>query len=162
MKQKGIVTCLLCVCIYISYAHDTLNQKQTYSFRFQSLQGKLQKNFEGLPPYSYSQYYEFDVLRNVNGSKEWHASYSFPETGVSFLYGDLGNDSVLGSVFSAYPTLYFNTFRTNKLGLLIKAGVGFAYFNTPFNMHTNTENIIIGSHITNITTLGLLLRYQLT
>ncbi len=162
MKKSIGILCISFLCVFNAYTQDSVSQKQTYLLRFHASQGKVINNFKELPPYSNSQYFECDLLRNTNGSKEWHAQYLFPEIGVSFLYGNLGNDSILGSMYSAYPTWYFHVFRTRKLGALIKAGVGFAYFNSPFNIHTNQKNIIIGSHITNITTFSFLLRYQLT
>jgi len=137
------------------------NEKNAYTYRLSFLSGKLLENYEGLPSYGKSNYFEFDIHRQANNYEIWKQSYFFPEIGASVLYGNLGNDSILGSVFSIYPSWYFNIYRTNRLGVLLKMGVGFSYFNKPFNLIDNPSNIFVGSHITNITSLGASVRIKI-
>ncbi len=81
--------------------------------------------------------------------------YRKPEVGISGLYGYLGKTDVLGSVFALYPTWRYSFFEGHSIGLNVKLGSGFAWFTNPHDKIDNPDNLLIGSHFTNITELSL-------
>jgi len=160
MKILSVFVFLCSITLHvIAQKHDTLNP---YVYRANVLNGNVKDIFSDLPPHKESTYLELEWHKQANQNIEWENTYFFPERGYTFLYGNLGNDSVMGSVFSIYPSWYFSVLRTKRIGLLLKAGVGFAYFNKPFNLYNNPTNIFVGSNITNITNIGASLRIRLT
>lgn len=124
--------------------------------------GKAVVNHPAFPKVGISQLTEFSLLRQCNGAETWHQYYHFPETGVSFLFGTLGNRKVLGNVFASYAFINFENKSKKKLVIQRKIGFGFAYFNKPYNIQNNTENIVIGSHITAVASFVLGFKYRLT
>ena len=81
--------------------------------------------------------------------------YYKPQIGFSGLVGFLGQKDVLGSVYAFYPTWNYSLFNAQTIGIQIKLGTGFAWFSKPYDKFDNPENELIGSHINNITEIGL-------
>ena len=81
--------------------------------------------------------------------------YYKPQIGFSGLVGFLGQKDVLGSVYAFYPTWNYSLFNAQTIGIQIKLGTGFAWFSKPYDKFDNPENELIGSHVNNITEIGL-------
>ena len=88
------------------------------------------------------------------GKNWWNSYYKFPQTGILLLYGSLGDKDVLGSNISIVPNISFKLVRKNRFSLEALLGMGFAWFNKPYDIVDNPENIVIGSHISNVTILS--------
>ncbi len=97
----------------------------------------------------------------TKGQKEWHQSYGYPQVGVSFFYGTMGNRQELGMVLGFIPTITFNSLNTNKWNVKINVGLGFSYYQTPYDSISNPYNILIGSHITNLSIASLFVHRQI-
>lgn len=135
------------------FAQDT--QESPFKIRATVYSGKMMDIYAGVPPFKKSLFVECDINKQLNGNKAYHAYYGHPELGLSFQFGDWGNNNYLGQSFAVYPSMRFNIRREKTLGGYFKAGIGFAYFNKPYDLFDNPDNVFIGSHITNITTFGL-------
>ena len=81
--------------------------------------------------------------------------YYKPQIGFSGLVGFLGQKDVLGSVYAFYPTWNYSLLNEQTIGIQIKLGTGFAWFSKPYDKFDNPQNELIGSHINNITEIGL-------
>ena len=86
--------------------------------------------------------------------------YYKPQIGFSGLVGFLGQKDVLGSVYAFYPTWNYSLLNEQTIGIQIKLGTGFAWFSKPYDKFDNPENELIGSHINNITEIGLELWFR--
>ena len=86
--------------------------------------------------------------------------YYKPQIGFSGLVGFLGQKDVLGSVYAFYPTWNYSLLNEQTIGIQIKLGTGFAWFSKPYDKVDNPENELIGSHINNITEIGLELWFR--
>ncbi len=115
--------------------------------------GKILDIYPDFPDRGASFFGGVNVGWQTRGKHWWENYYKFPKTGVMLLYGYLGNSSVLGSNVSVVPNISFEPFRNGNFSFNIVFGMGFSYFNKPYDRISNPENIIIGSHITNITML---------
>ncbi len=93
---------------------------------------------------------EVQIAKQTEGKKEWHQAYNFPEFGLSLIGGYLGNNDELGQTIGLIPHLTLNIKRKKNWRLKLKLGLGFAYFNRPYHISENRTNILIGSHITNL------------
>lgn len=112
------------------------------------------------PESGVSNYIDINMLWQTTGSKDWHQNYLYPEMGIGFIHGDLGNDSVYGQLTALYPTWIIKSRKDKKIGVDFKMGLGFAYFNKPYDRLSNLSNEVIGSTITNFTKVGFGLRYS--
>jgi hypothetical protein len=92
----------------------------------------------------------------------WYRKYKSPEIGCALVYGNLGNDAVLGRQIAVMPNISFDARHNSRWGFRTKIGMGLAWFNKPYNINTNPTNFLIGSSITNITNLSFCYRYSLT
>lgn len=149
--------------INLIYATDTTHiQKSKLHYELAESVGKAIANQPSFPAVKAAQLTEFSILRQCNGAERWHQYYHFPETGITFLFGTLGNQKVLGNVFAAFSTINFEKKTNKKLVFQKKIGFGFAYFNQPYNIQTNRENIVVGSPVTAIASLVLGAKYKLS
>lgn len=117
--------------------------------------GKIVDNFPNFPENKTSFLCELGYYTLTDGQKEWQQFYKYPQVGISLVYGYFGNRDVLGQSISILPNMSFFIKRTGNFYFQLKMGMGFAFFNKPYSKTDNPENIVIGSHITNISTLSL-------
>ena len=115
----------------------------------------MMKIYDKSPIVNNSRFYGLNILWQTDGSDAWHKSYSLPEVGINIFYNYLGNDTVLGRSLGICPNMIFKFRGQKKWGAFLKIATGFAYFNKPYNKESNPENLVIGSHITNMTNLCL-------
>jgi hypothetical protein len=146
-------------CVFITHVNAQIDSSKTKS-KFENLsfavdyyQGKMMKIYDKSPIVNNSKFYSLNVLWQTDGSKCWHRSYSLPDIGVSFFYNYLGNDTVLGRSVGICPNIIIKIRGQKRWGAFFKLATGFAYFNKPYNRESNPENLVIGSHITNMTNL---------
>ena len=145
------------------YAADTLSVSKTkLHFELAENVGKAVANQPSFPSVKTAQLTEFSILRQCNGAETWHQYYHFPETGVTFLFGTFGNQEVLGNVFAAFSTINFEKNKERRWVFQKKLGFGFAYFNRPYNIQSNRENIVIGSSVTAVASLVLGAKYKVS
>lgn len=124
--------------------------------------GQIVENFPEYPPHEPLQLFELQLLKQNNGTDWWHRSFRYPQTGLVLQYGILGNDSILGRNIAIYPTLILTGKHTGRLTWQMRFGIGFSYFNTPYDYSSNPDNVFIGSHFTNISTFSAGARYRLS
>ena len=143
-------------------SNATAVKKNTLGFALDYYQGKMMKIYSTSPIVNNSKYLSFNVSWQTDGSKSWHKSYAFPDIGVSFFYNYHGNDTVLGRSVGICPNMILKIRGQKRWGAFLKFATGFAYFNKPYNRETNPKNLVIGSHITNMTNLSFNAFVQIT
>lgn len=85
------------------------------------------------------------------GSKEWHQEYNYPDTGISFIYQDM-RDETLGKNYSLYAHYNFYFFKRN---MQFRIGQGLAYNTNPYDKNENFRGNAYGSHIMSATYIML-------
>ena len=102
------------------------------------------------------------VGKQVSGNKEWHKLYNFPEIGFGLYHANLNNEYLgTATALYSYINLPFSK-KEKKLKPIFIFSVGVTYVSLPFDMETNYQNRIIGSHINLFIKAGLGLEYKLT
>jgi hypothetical protein len=83
-----------------------------------------------------------------NDTTSWARYYNYAETGVMFLYSNLGNNQVLGHQYGVLPYISFSVLNKLKNPFRVKLGAGISYFTTQFDSLGNPQNEIIGQQFT--------------
>jgi len=103
---------------------------------------------------------ELNYSIKTDGSKPWHHWWRFPEMGVGYLIGGLGNINVFG--FSQSLFWFFGTpiVETDNLLFKYRVGGGLAFLSDKFDYRSNYYNIAIGSHFNAHLQFSLLCDYK--
>jgi hypothetical protein len=124
--------------------------------------GKIVKNFPDFPERGPAVLTEINIGQQCSGNKKWHQLYGYPTAGVSFIYGIMGNDDIIGRSISILPNLSFTTKKYRRWGFQWKAAMGFAFFTKKSDRVTNHENQLIGTTMTNMAMGSFDFRYDIS
>lgn len=91
------------------------------------------------------------LLRNTDGSQEWHSIYNYPEYGVYFLYQDFKNH-YLGQNYAI--GLQYNFYFLNR-NLELKVSQGLAMTTRKHDNETNYKNNAFGTRFMENTNFGI-------
>ncbi len=141
--------------------NDSLKLAKKYFLETNLHSGLIINNYvfwDSFPPRNPSALMELNFGKQTIGTRQWQQHYGFPQVGVSLIGGYLGNSKELGFTIGLIPNVTINAINENKWSLKIKMGLGFAYFNKPYDAESNRTNILIGSHITNLSIAQLYFR----
>jgi len=114
--------------------------------------------WDSFPARNPSALIELKFGKQTIGEKKWHQHYGFPQAGLSLIGGYLGNSKELGYTIGLVPNMTLNAINQHKWSLKVTLGLGFAYFNKPYDLETNPTNILIGSHIASMSIAQLYFR----
>lgn len=166
---------LIVIYVFVSYTsfaqQDTVNdvgvisvidRKAGWVFEANGFVGKQIKIYPTYPAYAVSGFAELYAGYQCFGNKSWHTVYNYPQIGVSFMYGYLGNPEVLGNNYSLIPNITFASRDNRKVLVDVRLGTGLSWFDRPYDRLSNPENLIIGSHVTNVTYLTANFRKKIT
>ena len=162
-KLKCIaVSFSLTLFLFLSLIENVAAQSIDYA-GFDFLVGKVISNYPAFPDIKNpSVFISGYAGKSLNGTKDWHRYYNFPDLGIKITYGGFGDKAILGKMFAVNPQLIFSQKLNNKLFVSEEVGLGLSYFTTHYNEATNPQNIAIGSHLTAFAALGLKLNYKIT
>ena len=149
-------------CTYSQLSDTSTNRLKYRIVEYSGHSGRQLKTYTTLPENRFTLMNELRFAIQTDGSKIWHEQYGYPQVGVSILVGLLGNPDVFGQNISIVPNITFNTKKINNWCFQSTFGMGFSYFFKPNDPITNPNNLMTGSHITNISYANLFLRRKLT
>lgn len=101
-----------------------------------------------------------NIKYQTDGSVWWHKGQRYPEFGLAFVYTQTGNPSELGYAVAIMPNIRLRLLQKNRWGIHTTVGTGIAYLDKHYDPDDNPENNAIGSHVNNITHLGIDFRYS--
>ncbi len=145
MKRFLIILFLL-VC-------SLLTKAQSYNSYFNQFDFKLHYGFS-IPHHDHMQYLinsniaigEINYSVKTDGSKPWHHTWRFPEMGVGYLLGGLGNVNIFGFSQSIFWFFGVPIIETDNIFFKYRIGGGLAYLSNKFDYQSNYYNVVIGSH----------------
>lgn len=85
--------------------------------------------------------------RKYSGTSYWDSLYRFPESGLAYYYGTLGNNDVFGKAHAIYPYFSASFYEGRKYRSGYLVGVGISFMTRTFDLENNKFNIVIGSHL---------------
>ncbi|MRI01543.1 acyloxyacyl hydrolase [Kriegella sp. EG-1] len=89
--------------------------------------------------------------RKTYGEEEWEELYNYPDVGYSFIYQNMGNET-LGKNYGLYAHYNFYFLKRN---LQLRFGQGISYATNPYDKNTNFRNNAYGSDLLSSTYLML-------
>src|SRR4051812_26892588 len=113
------------------FSQDSL-PRNVFSPTFNVYLGYLPKTYPVAPVSRYTLLGSAGLLWQFNGRDKWHQCYYFPKGGVELFYGTFDNPAELGYTAGFVPTLEINSKKPKKIWRA-KFGVGFTYFNKPYD-----------------------------
>jgi hypothetical protein len=96
------------------------------------------------PPLSIG--FDFHVTKQLYGQKAWHQWMRYPSIGLSFVYYDIGTES-LGKAFGLFPTFDLKLKTREKFQSKMQLGLGLAYLTRYYDALTNPDNNAVGSNV---------------
>ena len=95
------------------------------------------------------------LYKNLEGKKWWHSYYRHPQFGIETNITNPGNPSVFGNLYSISAVIRFPVGNPMKRNWVFIPSVGLSYLTKPYDIVSNTENIVLGTHVNNITRLSI-------
>ncbi len=153
MNYKVLVLCLLCTLRFFSQEKEKANK---YTIDANAFYGSILLHNPDITHLITEHPSGFILGFNKQnyGLKEWHQEYNYPDTGVSFIYQDMRNQT-LGENFSIYAHYNFYFF---KRYMQFRIGQGLAYNTNPYDKNDNFRNNAYGTRFMSST--FLMLNYQ--
>lgn len=91
------------------------------------------------------------LLKPTDGSREWHTLYNYPETGFDLFYLSTGNPRQLGNqmgiCYTANLPLNRRLRETPRFRHWIGLGIGAGYATRIWDLETNHQSDVLGSHL---------------
>ena len=142
------------LCVLFIFLIDNTGFSQTEKFSDIRLSAKYHYGYL-LPEYSFFTYlindhidaFEFNIQKKTSGKDLWHKLYKYPSIGFSFIYTELGNNTIFGKAYAVHPYIQFNIFNRKRFDLRYQLGIGMCYATEHFDLIENYHNIAIGSHL---------------
>jgi hypothetical protein len=153
MKWLFLTVCSICKITFGSHAQSD-TAKTYFESGLNIHAGKLVKIHGEYPATSIASVHELSLLWKCKGNKPWHGAHAFPSAGLSFIHTQFGNKDILGQAIGLVPQMRFEK-RFSESFVSIRAGLGIAWFNKPYDARTNPENLVIGSRLANLTQVAV-------
>jgi len=90
---------------------------------------------------------ELDISTQTTGVKNWQQLSGYPVLGLGILFGNSGSHQYLGNLAGIFPFINLPLYRQQGFSLNCRVGIGAGWVQKPFNVETNYENLVIGTHL---------------
>lgn len=100
--------------------------------------------------------------KKFSGKSYMDQLYRFPEAGIAYYYGTLGNNDVFGNTHALYPYFSASIYEGERYRSAYLIGAGLSYNTRIFDVETNNLNILIGSHLNSFIRLAIQNEYAMT
>jgi hypothetical protein len=97
-----------------------------------------------------------------NGKHEWEKAYRFPSAGIGYMISDFGSPRVFGYGHALFGYLDIPIIETNSFSWAYDLGAGLASVTKKFDINTNPNNEVIGSHLNAFLLISTGLEYRPT
>ncbi|MGC8865001.1 MAG: acyloxyacyl hydrolase [Bacteroidales bacterium] len=118
--------------------------------------GSIIKNYPVFPSRDACLGAHLELSLKADGRKPWQPRFRYPDVGMLLGHYWLGNEKVLGQVNGLQAFLRIPLSTLPRKGIFyFRPAIGFAWFSKPYDKIENPDNLLAGSHLSNITTLEL-------
>lgn len=94
---------------------------------------------------SYSYFGELDLIKQTDGSKDWHHANGMPQWGFGILYGNSGSKKYIGNLSGALTFVDFRLLHWKFFNSRLRAGGGLGLVQKPYDIETNHKNLLLGT-----------------
>ncbi len=122
--------------------------------------GKIIKNYPVFPKSGMSSLVELRWQHRTQ--KQWALYYDYPSVGVAAFFGSFGNPDELGNLLGFMPQMSFTVREKHRKPIHLTLGWGYSYWTQKYNAVTNSDNMAIGSSITNMATFSATVPFRLS
>jgi len=98
---------------------------------------------------------EWGYVFRPTEKKSWHSDYKYPDLGVHFFYGGVGNTKILGNYLGFYGSIAFPFIDKETFRFSGRLGCGMAYTNKMYNPKTNPKNVAISTPLNVLIEVGM-------
>ncbi len=162
MRSLIVVFVITCLSVSLVHANNDTLARRYWSLETDLYFGHIVENASNVPKSTNPYLFEFNPSVQTNGNKEWHHIFGFPKVGCSVILGDLGNHRELGNIIGLMPNITFSITKHHWYSPRICFGLGLAYFNRPYDVQNDSNNVYIGSHITALAHASLYIQPKIT
>ncbi|MCS6917742.1 MAG: acyloxyacyl hydrolase [Chitinophagales bacterium] len=112
---------------------------------------------------------ELNISRQTRGTKAWQSTYRYPAVGLALSASRLGNDSILGQAWGAFPFVELplagwknRSLQPKGFSLTFRLGSGLAWLTRWYDPETNPDNNVIPARLNNITQFQVTAEYRIS
>lgn len=153
--------------VFLGILFFTSVNAQSYNSYFNQFEIRGHYGFT-IPHHSYMNYLmksnvfigELNYSIKTDGTQPWQHTWRFPELGLGYLMGGLGNINVFGFSQSLFFFYGVPVIETDRLIFKYRMGTGIAFISDKFDYRANYYNIAIGSRFNAHLHFSLLLDYK--
>ena len=124
--------------------------------------GKIIDNMPNMPDRTASVFGDINIAWQTRGKQIWNQYYKYPQVGLLFSTGYLGNNDILGYSISVVPNISIRLSNWKKANINVLLGTGLSYFTKTYDEIDNKENGLIGTSVTNKTLVSFDMNYNLS
>ncbi|HSC36887.1 MAG TPA: acyloxyacyl hydrolase [Chitinophagaceae bacterium] len=96
---------------------------------------------------TWSSFGEINFSLQTTGAGYWKQVNNYPRMGIAAFFGNTGSPEYIGHMAGIFPYVNFALHRDRIFRLGFRLGTGIAWIEKPFNVYTNSKNMMIGSHL---------------
>jgi hypothetical protein len=111
---------------------------------------------------SYSYFGEIFFERQTRGDRDWQISHNRPQWGVALLFGNSGSKKYIGNMAALYAYMNSPIIATSRYQGSFLLGFGPGWASKPYDVHNNSKNTLIGTHLNAFIVMGLQNEFKLT
>ncbi len=146
--MKKVFLYILFIFSIFAFSQDNKNSGFPHSIEIQTGYGYIGKHSDILDYYITGHVSNININfgKKLNGNKYWHKLYAFPEIGLGYYFASLNNE-YLGSAHAIYSYIKL-PFSNKKMRIkpTFDFSIGITYITTPFDIESNYQNRVIGTH----------------
>jgi len=160
MKSKRIFfnTCIWCFAVCVFLSCETLySQQREWGIQTRAKAGFLlgHRGVMSHLPREHAYATEWSYVFRPKGNKSWHTDYKYPDLGIHFFYGSVGNTAILGNYTGIYGSIAFPFVDRKSFRFAGRLGCGMAYTNKMYNSNTNKKNVAISTPLNVLIEVGV-------
>lgn len=122
--------------------------------------GSILPIYPGFPENTGQKAIAVTALFGVN--QDWNTHFGRPWIGATVSYHNLGNDAVLGNMLGINYSMQFDYRLSDRWRFTPGFSMGFGFFNQPFHVQDNPENIATGGWVNFLVAVEAKLEYRPT
>ena len=146
---------LICFFLLLNLFQIHSQVSQGFDFRFKTGVLAAHRGVLSHLPTQMANAMELSYYKRLKDPKSWARYFNYPTVGVTFFYGSVGNNDVLGRYTALYGYADIPMVSKNNFELNWRFGSGLGYTNRVYDPIFNPKNMAISTHVNAMIVMGL-------